>query len=153
MHVRGRRLQSQFLTYRLLRRQGGKCKTCTLADLTHRQPARREALGRALREEFDPSAFGEPVRGPSFGALQRDGDKQAGAGVGRGRNGRALSEIGKGREGLAADEDGGVGDSAVVFAPGEPEASACVRVPAVAEDSAGDGAAAAGGLRDDREES
>jgi transposase len=50
-------------------RQGKKVRSRTLANLTHWPAQRREALGRALRGEFDHLAWGRPVCGPSFGAL------------------------------------------------------------------------------------
>ncbi len=50
-------------------REGKKVRNRTLASLTHRPAQRREALGRALRGEFDHLARGRPVCGPSFGAL------------------------------------------------------------------------------------
>jgi hypothetical protein len=50
-------------------REGKKVRNRTLASLTHRPAQRREALGRALRGEFDHLAWGRPVCGPPFGAL------------------------------------------------------------------------------------
>ncbi|ASV75788.1 Mobile element protein [Thermogutta terrifontis] len=50
-------------------REDGKVKNRTLANLTHWPAERVEALARALRGEFDNLVLGEPVCGPSFGAL------------------------------------------------------------------------------------
>ena len=50
-------------------RDGRRVKTRTLANLSHWDPARIEALRRALRGEFDHLPWGEPVCGPVFGLL------------------------------------------------------------------------------------
>jgi hypothetical protein len=64
-------------------REGGRVKSRTLANLSHWDPARIEALRRALRGDFDHSPWGEPVCGAVFGllfALQRVADE---LGIGR----------------------------------------------------------------------
>lgn len=64
-------------------RQGGKVKIRTLAHLTRRKPACLEAFRRVPRGVLDPSVFGGPVRGPSFGALyavKRPADEWGSAG-------------------------------------------------------------------------
>ena len=51
-------------------RENGKAKHRTLANLSHWQPARIEALRRALRGEFDQAALSTaPALGPIFGPL------------------------------------------------------------------------------------
>jgi hypothetical protein len=51
-------------------RENGKAENRTLANLSHWQPARIEALRRALRGEFDQAALStEPTLGPIFGPL------------------------------------------------------------------------------------
>ena len=51
-------------------REGGKVKNRTLANLSHWQPARIEALRRALRGDFDHAGpETEPTLGPCFGLL------------------------------------------------------------------------------------
>ncbi len=50
-------------------REGDRVKTRTLANLSHWDPARIEALRRALRGEFDRLPLGEPVCGTVFGLL------------------------------------------------------------------------------------
>jgi transposase len=50
-------------------RENGKVKTRTLANLSHWDPARREALRRALRGDFDHAALSDPTLGPVFGLL------------------------------------------------------------------------------------
>jgi transposase len=50
-------------------RQQGKVKNRTLANLSHWNPARVEALRRALRGDFDHTARSEPTLGPVFGVL------------------------------------------------------------------------------------
>ena len=51
-------------------REGGKVKNRTLANLSHWEPARIEALRRALRGDFDGAALSaEPTLGPVFGLL------------------------------------------------------------------------------------
>jgi transposase len=49
-------------------REDGTVKNRTLANLTHWQPARIDALRRALKGEFD-GLFGDPTSGPIFGVL------------------------------------------------------------------------------------
>jgi transposase len=48
-------------------RENGKVKNRTLANLSDWDPARIEALRRALRGEFDHAALSEPTLGPVFG--------------------------------------------------------------------------------------
>lgn len=50
-------------------REGRSVRKHTLANLSHWDPLRIEALGRALRGEFDHQAGGEPICGPVFGVL------------------------------------------------------------------------------------
>jgi transposase len=50
-------------------REKGKVKTHTLANITSWDPARIEALRRALRGDFDHIADGSPTLGPIFGTL------------------------------------------------------------------------------------
>jgi len=50
-------------------RDGRRVKTRTLANLSHWDPARIEALRRALRGDFDHLREGDPVCGPVFGLL------------------------------------------------------------------------------------
>jgi transposase len=50
-------------------RDGRQVKTRTLANLSHWDPARVEALRRALRGEFDHMTEADPVSGPVFGLL------------------------------------------------------------------------------------
>jgi transposase len=50
-------------------REQGRVKKRTLANLSHLDPLRVEALRRALRGEFDQLASAEAVCGPSFGVL------------------------------------------------------------------------------------
>jgi hypothetical protein len=50
-------------------RDGGRVKSRTLANLSHWDPARIEALRRALRGDFDHAPWGEPVCGAVFGLL------------------------------------------------------------------------------------
>ncbi len=50
-------------------RDGGKVKTRTLANISHWDPARIEALRRALRGDFDHLAGADPTAGPIFGVL------------------------------------------------------------------------------------
>jgi len=50
-------------------RDGRQVKTRTLANLSHWDPVRIEALRRALRGEFDHLPMGEPVCGAVFGLL------------------------------------------------------------------------------------
>jgi len=50
-------------------RENGKVKNRTLANLSDWDPARIEALRRALRGEFDHAAPSEPTLGPVFGLL------------------------------------------------------------------------------------
>lgn len=50
-------------------RENGKVKNRTLANLSHWDPARIEALRRALRGDFDHAAPSEAALGPVFGLL------------------------------------------------------------------------------------
>ncbi|HEX7511819.1 MAG TPA: IS1634 family transposase, partial [Candidatus Methylomirabilis sp.] len=50
-------------------RQDGKVRTRTLANLSHWDPARLDALRRALRGDFDHLAAPAPTLGPVFGLL------------------------------------------------------------------------------------
>jgi transposase len=50
-------------------RENGKVKNRTLANLSHWQPARIEALRRALRGDFDDATPCKPTLGPIFGLL------------------------------------------------------------------------------------
>ena len=50
-------------------RENGKVKNRTLANLSHWQPARIEALRRALRGDFDDATPSKPTLGPIFGLL------------------------------------------------------------------------------------
>ena len=50
-------------------REGGRTKTRTLANLSHWDPARIEALRRALRGDFDHLPWGDPTCGAVFGVL------------------------------------------------------------------------------------
>ncbi len=50
-------------------REGDRVKTRTLANLSHWDPARIDALRRALRGEFDHLPLGDPVCGAVFGLL------------------------------------------------------------------------------------
>ena len=50
-------------------RAHGKVKTRTIANITHWDPARIEALRRALRGDFDHVAAADPTVGPIFGLL------------------------------------------------------------------------------------
>jgi transposase len=50
-------------------RENGKVKNRTLANLSGWDPARIEALRRALRGEFDHATLSEPTLGPVFGLL------------------------------------------------------------------------------------
>jgi transposase len=50
-------------------RVGEKVKTRTIANISHWDPARIEALRRALRGDFDHLAAADPVVGPVFGLL------------------------------------------------------------------------------------
>lgn len=50
-------------------RQAGQVKSRTLANLSHWQPARIEALRRALRGDFDHLPSEKPTSGPVFGLL------------------------------------------------------------------------------------
>src|SRR5512139_2541975 len=46
-----------------------KVKTRTIANISHWDPARIEALRRALRGDFDHLAAADPTMGPVFGLL------------------------------------------------------------------------------------
>jgi len=50
-------------------RANGKVKSRTIANITHWDPARIEALRRVLRGDFDSFAAADPVTGPVFGPL------------------------------------------------------------------------------------
>src|SRR4029434_2989739 len=50
-------------------RDGGQIRKRTLANLSHWEPARVEALRRALRGDFDHLTGGAPICGPVFGVL------------------------------------------------------------------------------------
>src|ERR1700686_4900063 len=50
-------------------RLNGRVKSRTLANLSHWDPARIEALRRALRGDFDHASVCEPTLGPVFGLL------------------------------------------------------------------------------------
>src|SRR5205823_12670096 len=50
-------------------RENGKVKNRTLANLSHWNPARIQALRRALRGDFDQAAPSEAALGPIFGVL------------------------------------------------------------------------------------
>jgi len=50
-------------------RNGTTIRKRTLANLSQWEPARIDALRRALRGEFDHLPTGEPVCGPVFGVL------------------------------------------------------------------------------------
>src|SRR5262249_18132403 len=50
-------------------RDGDQIRKRTLANLSHWEPARVEALRRALRGEFDHLTGGDPICGPVFGVL------------------------------------------------------------------------------------
>ena len=50
-------------------RDGGQIRKRTLANLSHWEPTRVEALRRALRGDFDHLTGGDPICGPVFGVL------------------------------------------------------------------------------------
>src|SRR5262249_14445052 len=50
-------------------RDGGQIRKRTLANLSHWEPARVEALRRTLRGDFDHLTGGDPICGPVFGVL------------------------------------------------------------------------------------
>jgi len=50
-------------------RDGDQIRKRTLANLSHWEPARVEALRRALRGDFDHLTGGDPICGPVFGVL------------------------------------------------------------------------------------
>jgi hypothetical protein len=50
-------------------RDGATIRKRTLANLSQWDPARIDALRRALRGDFDPPSLGDPTCGPSFGVL------------------------------------------------------------------------------------
>lgn len=50
-------------------RDGAQIRKRTLANLSHWEPARVEALRRALRGDFDHLTGGDPICGPVFGVL------------------------------------------------------------------------------------
>ena len=50
-------------------REHGKVKSRTIANISHWDPARIEALRRALRGDFDHLAAADPTSGPVFGLL------------------------------------------------------------------------------------
>ena len=50
-------------------RENGKVKSRTIANISHWDPARIEALRRALRGDFDHLASADPTSGPVFGLL------------------------------------------------------------------------------------
>jgi transposase len=50
-------------------RDGNQIRKRTLANLSHWEPARVEALRRALRGDFDHLTGGDPICGPVFGVL------------------------------------------------------------------------------------
>ena len=61
-------------------REGKKVRKRTLANLSHLEPRRIEALRRALRGDFDHLPDSRPVSGPYFGLLYslRDVARQLG---------------------------------------------------------------------------
>ena len=50
-------------------RDGDQIRKRTLANLSHWEPARVEALRRALRGELDHRTGGDPICGPVLGVL------------------------------------------------------------------------------------
>jgi hypothetical protein len=50
-------------------RDGGQIRTRPLANLSHGEPARVEALRRALGGDFAHLTGGDPLCGPVFGVL------------------------------------------------------------------------------------
>jgi hypothetical protein len=50
-------------------RDHGKVKSRTIANISNWDPARIEALRRALRGDFDHLAAADPTAGPIFGLL------------------------------------------------------------------------------------